>query len=361
MQQAMAEKSDAPLLLRAMRGERTERPPAWMMRQAGRYMQAYRQLAQDHPTFRERSENPELVVQISMQPYEAFKPDGVIIFSDILTPLPAVGVEFDILESAGPSVPSPVREKRDVDALHPIDLDRLSFVYDSLSLLKRELSSSHAALLGFVGSPWTLATYLVEGGTTSTYATVKSMALNNPELLLSLLNKLADAVADYAVSQAQSGADALQLFDSWGGQLPPSLWERFSLPFNQRVIERVHEQVPGTPIALYVNGSGGLLERMQLTGADVISLDWTVDMADARSRLSWTQPVQGNVDPVSLFANEDSVRQAVRECAHKAGGTGHVLNLGHGVMIGTPEEHVSAFFDEARKLDVASLESSHTT
>jgi uroporphyrinogen decarboxylase len=326
-----------------------------MMRQAGRYMAEYRRLANAHPIFRERSETPELVVSISLQPFSAFRPDGVIIFSDILTPLPALGADFDIADSKGPSVPSPIREKHDVDALHPIDLDSLSFVHDSLRTLRHEIRGSGAALIGFVGSPWTLATYLVEGGSTSVYKVVKSMALTQPELLHSLLTKLADAIAEYAVSQAHAGADIVQLFDSWGGQLPPSMWEAFSLPYNRRVIEHVHKEAPGVPVALYVNGSGGMLERMQKSGADVVGLDWTVDMYDARQRLGLSQPVQGNVDPVTLFAGEEIVRQSVHECAQSAGGTGHVLNLGHGVMVGTPEENVAAFFDEAKKLDSSSL------
>ncbi|KAL8510100.1 hypothetical protein ACS0TY_017064 [Phlomoides rotata] len=223
-----------PLLVKAARGEPVNRPPAWMMRQAGRYMAVYRKLAEKHPSFRERSETTDLIVQISLQPWEAFRPDGVIIFSDILTPLPAFGVPFDIEEVRGPVIQSPIRSEEDLKALHPIDLEKLHFVGESLRILRKEVGEQ-AAVLGFVGAPWTIATYIVEGGTTRTYTNIKSMCHTAPHLLRSLLSHLTKAIAEYIIYQVESGAHCIQIFDSWGGQLPPDMWELWSKPYINEV------------------------------------------------------------------------------------------------------------------------------
>jgi uroporphyrinogen decarboxylase len=296
-----------------------------------------------------RSETTELVVEISLQPWRAFRPDGVILFSDILTPLPGVGVPFDIDETKGPVVASPIRSLEAVRAMHPLDVSGLGFVGDSLRLLRAEVGAG-AAVLGFVGSPWTLATYLVEGKSTSTYTVIKTMAFQAPAVLTALLDTLADAIGDYIAYQIAHGAQAIMLFDSWGGQLPPAQWDAISRPAIERVVRRVRADPrnAGVPIVLYANGSGGLLERMAQTGVDAVGLDWTVDMADARRRLGAHVPVQGNVDPAVLFAPPEAVVAAVNACCAKAGAKGHILNLGHGVLVGTPEESVAAFFDAAR-------------
>ncbi|AQK96744.1 Uroporphyrinogen decarboxylase [Zea mays] len=197
--------SEEPLLVRAARGEDgLPRPPAWMMRQAGRYMAEYQALAKRHPSFRERSENTDLIVEITLQPWRAFAPDGVILFSDILTPLPAIGVPFDISDSKGPVIQSPVRSKEQVRELVPIDLDMLQFVGESLKILRNEIDGK-AALLGFVGAPWTIATYIVEGGMTNTYTNIKSMCHTAPDVLKGLLSHLAQAISDYIIYQVNSG------------------------------------------------------------------------------------------------------------------------------------------------------------
>ncbi|XLS78472.1 hypothetical protein HN51_062697, partial [Arachis hypogaea] len=217
-------------------------------------------------------------------PWNAFRPDGVIIFSDILTPLPAFGVEFDIEDVRGPVIQSPIRSEEGLKALHPIDLEKLSFVGDSLKILRKEVGGD-ASVLGFVGAPWTIATYIVEGGTTRTYTTIKSMCHTAPHLLWTLLSHLAQAIVDYVVFQVESGAHCIQIFDSWGGQLPPDMWERWSKPYIKEIVDLVKKRCPETPIVLYINGNSGLLEHMKDTGVDVIGLDWTVDMADRRSDL----------------------------------------------------------------------------
>nr|KJB13190.1 hypothetical protein B456_002G060900 [Gossypium raimondii] len=295
----------------AARGEPVSRPPAWMMRQAGRYMSVYRKLAEKHPSFRERSETTDLIVEISLQPWEAFRPDGVIIFSDILTPLPAFGVLFDIEEVRGPVIQSPICSEDCLKALHPIDLEKLHFVGDSLKILRQEVGD-HAAVLGFVGAPWTIATYIVEGGTTRTYTTVKSMCHTAPNLLRALLSHLTKAISEYIIYQVESGAHCIQIFDSWGGQLPPDMWEQWSKPYITEIVSMVQNKCPKIPLVLYINGNGGLLERMKGTGVDVIGLDWTVDMADGRKRLGNDICVQGIVDPAYLFSPLPAVTEEIQ-------------------------------------------------
>jgi uroporphyrinogen decarboxylase len=319
-----------------------------MMRQAGRYQKAYRDLALKHPSFRQRSETTDLIVEISLQPWESFRPDGVIIFSDILTPLPAMGIPFEIDDNKGPLLDNPIRSTDGLNALHPLDLSQLSFVGESLGLLRREVAG-RAAVLGFVGCPWTLATYVIEGASSSLYKTIKSMMVSAPDLLDALLSHLADQIAEYAKYQAASGADCIMMFDSWGGQLPPKDWDRWSRPYIERMVRTFKAAYPQVPLTLYANGSGGLLERMGATGVDVVGLDWTVDMADARERLGAKVAVQGNVDPVVLFGSQEAVEAAVKDCISKAGPRGHVLNLGHGVLVGTPEENVAFMFDLAKR------------
>ena len=287
----------APLLLRAARGEQVERPPVWMMRQAGRYMKVYRDLRDRHPGFRERSENPDLSYEISMQPFRAFKPDGVILFSDILTPLPGMGIDFDIIESKGPIIEPAIRSQAQVDALRPLDpAAALPFVGEVLGRLRADVGNE-AAVLGFVGAPWTLAAYAVEGKSSKNYAVIKAMAFQEPAMLHQLLGHLADSLATYVRYQIDSGAQVVQLFDSWAGQLSPVDYDTFAAPYQKRVIDQVKATHPDTPLILYISGSAGVLERMGRTGVDIVSLDWTVDMAEGIARLPEGVGVQGNVDP----------------------------------------------------------------
>lgn len=347
--------SSDPLLVKAARRERVSRPPAWMMRQAGRYMAVYRKLAEKHPSFRERSETTDLIVEISLQPWEAFHPDGVIIFSDILTPLPAFGIQFDIEDVRGPVIQSPIRSEEGLKSLHSIDLEKLQFVGDSLRILRKEVGEK-AAILGFVGAPWTIATYIVEGGTTRTYTKIKDMCHTAPHLLRALLSHLSKAIAEYIVYQVESGAHCIQIFDSWGGQLPPRMWDCWSKPYIDEIVSTIKRKCPQTPLVLYINGNGGLLERMKTTGVDVIGLDWTVDMADGRKRLGTDIGIQGNVDPATLFCPLPALTDEIKRVVKSAGTRGHILNLGHGVLVGTPEEAVAHFFDVARSFNFDKVE-----
>ncbi|MFM7268363.1 MAG: uroporphyrinogen decarboxylase, partial [Cyanobium sp.] len=310
----------APLLLRAARGEQVERPPVWMMRQAGRYMKVYRDLRDRHPGFRERSENPDLSYEISMQPFHAFRPDGVILFSDILTPLPGMGIDFDIIESRGPIIEPAIRSQAQVDALRPLNpAEALPFVGEVLGRLRADVGNA-AAVLGFVGAPWTLAAYAVEGKSSKNYAVIKAMAFREPALLHQLLAHLADSIATYVRYQIDSGAQVVQLFDSWAGQLSPIDYDIFAAPYQQRVIDQVKATHPDTPLILYISGSAGVLERMGRTGVDIVSLDWTVDMADGIARLPEQVGVQGNVDPGLLFGTPEGIRERILDTVRKARG-----------------------------------------
>ncbi len=342
--------SQAPLLLRAARGETVERPPVWMMRQAGRYMKAYRDLRDKHPSFRERSENPDLAIEISLQPFRAFQPDGVILFSDILTPLPGIGIPFDIVESRGPIIDPPIRTAEQVAKLHALEPEQsLPFIRTILKTL-RQAVGNQATVLGFVGAPWTLAAYAIEGKSSKDYSVIKRMAFSEPELLHGLLSKLAAAIATYACYQIDSGAQVVQLFDSWAGQLSPQDYDTFALPYQRQVVQQVKASYPDTPLILYISGSAGVLERMGQSGVDIISVDWTVDMADARRRLGSALGVQGNVDPGVLFGTQPFIRERVLDTVRKAGGNKHILNLGHGILPGTPEENAAYFFEVGKQV-----------
>ena len=347
----MAESSQIPYLLRAARGEILERPPVWMMRQAGRYMKVYRDLRDKYPSFRDRSENVDLAVEISLQPFRAFQPDGVILFSDILTPLPGIGIPFDIIESRGPVIDPPIRSTEQVEKLQPLEPEAsLPFIREILQILRREVGDK-ATVLGFVGAPWTLAAYAIEGKSSKDYTIIKSMAFSEPALLHQFLGKLADAIAIYVRYQIDSGAQVVQMFDSWAGQLSPQDYEVFAMPYQQRVVEQVKATHPDTPLILYINGSAGILERMGKSGVDIVSVDWTVDMAEARARLGEDMGVQGNIDPCVLFGSKDFIRDRVLDTIRKAGKKGHILNLGHGVLPPTPEENVAFFFETAKQAD----------
>ena len=345
----------APHLLRAARGEVLDRPPVWMMRQAGRYMKAYRDLREKYPSFRDRSEIPEVAIEISLQPWRAFQPDGVILFSDIVTPLPGLGIEMDIAEGKGPIINSPIRSQSQIDNLRPLEPEAsLPFIKTILQALRTEVDNQ-STVLGFVGAPWTLAAYAVEGKGSKTYSVIKNMAFSDPAILHQLLAKFADAIAVYARYQIDCGAQVVQMFDSWAGQLSPQDYDTFALPYQKRVFEQVKQTHPDTPLIILVSGSAGVLERMGQCGADIVTVDWSIDMADARARLGKQVKVQGNLDPGVLFGSKPFIRDRILDTVRKAGNYGHILNLGHGVLPTTPEENVAFFFETAKQLNLATV------
>ncbi|MEB3293614.1 MAG: uroporphyrinogen decarboxylase [Synechococcales bacterium] len=347
----MTGSTQVPLLVRAAQGESVERPPVWMMRQAGRYMKVYRDLRDRYPSFRDRSEKPELAIEISLQPFRAFQPDGVILFSDILTPLPGMGIPFDIVESRGPIIDPPIRSLEQIQQLKPLEPEEsLPFIREILQTLRQEVGNQ-AAVLGFVGAPWTLAAYAIEGKSSKDYSVIKGMAFTEPAMLHQFLGHLADSIATYVRYQIDSGAQVVQMFDSWAGQLSPQDYATFAMPYQQRVVQQVKATHPDTPLILYISGSAGVLELMGQSGVDIVSVDWTVDMADARRRLGSAMGVQGNIDPCALFGSHDFIRDRILDTVRKAGGHKHILNLGHGILPTVPEENAAFFFETAKQVN----------
>lgn len=345
-----------PLLIRAAKGEKVERTPVWMMRQAGRHIKEYRDLCQEYPTFRQRSEIPEVAVEVSLQPWRNYKTDGCILFSDILTPLPGMGAEFTIDEQKGP-IMTPMRTMEDVKKLTPIDpYASTPFVAEALKTLRQEVGPE-TAVLGFVGCPYTLATYLVEGKTSKEYLEIKKMAFNAPEVLHAILQHLADQIGDYALYQIENGAQLIQIFDSWAGHLSARDYDTFAAPYQKQILDKIKRKHPEIPTVVYIKHSGALIERMAATGVDVVSLDWTVDMTEGRDRVAAGRKsaglkgrggVQGNLDPGILFADQSAIKERTEEILRKAGNTGHVMNLGHGIEAATSEENAHFFIETVR-------------
>lgn len=344
------ETADEPLLLRALQGIPVERPPVWMMRQAGRYMKSYMELCKKHPSFRERSENADLAVEVSLQPWRAFKPDGVILFSDILTPLTGMNIPFDITGGSGPIIHNPIRTLEQVKQVTSLVPEEATpYVGEALTRLREEVGNQ-STVLGFVGAPFTLACYIVEGESSKMYTHMKTLMFKEPAVLHALLDKLADSIADYVRYQADTGAQAVQIFDSWASELEPQDFDIFAGPYIQKIIDSVRKTHPDLTIILYISGSGGLLERMAACKPDVISVDQRVDMRDAIKRIGPSFAVQGNMDPGVLFGSKETITQRVIDTVRKAQGSRHIMNLGHGVLVGTPEENVGHFFEVARSV-----------
>ncbi len=286
-----------------------------------------------------------------MQPFHEFKPDGVILFSDILTPLPGMGIDFDIVESKGPIIQEPIRNIDQVKSLNALEPNEsMPFVGEVLTRLRSSVGNE-AAVLGFVGAPWTLAAYVVEGKSSKNYAVIKAMAFQEPELLHSLLNHFAESIATYLRYQIDSGAQVVQMFDSWAGQLSPLDYDNFAAPYQKKVVDLVKATHPDTPIILYISGSAGVLERMGKTGVDIVSLDWTVDMSEGCARLPSQIGIQGNVDPGLLFGTPDAIRSRIVDTVVKAKGRRHILNLGHGILPGTPEDNAKVFFEAGKNVN----------
>lgn len=313
-------------------------------------MKVYQDLCKKHPTFRERSENADLAVEVSLQPWRAFKPDGVILFSDILTPLTGMGIPFDIEAGRGPIIHTPIRTMQQVEQVTKLDAHgSVPYVAEALTRLREEVGNQ-STVLGFVGAPFTLATYIVEGGSSKNYTHMKRLMFTQPEVLHAFLSKMADNIADYVRYQAEAGAQAVQIFDSWASNLAPQDYDTFAGPYINQIVDSVKQTHPDLPLILYISGSGGLLERMAKCNVEVISIDGSVDMRDAIQRIGPNFAVQGNMDPGVLFGSKDTITQRVKETVRSAEGTRHVMNLGHGVLVGTPEENVAHFFEVAKSV-----------
>lgn len=329
--------------LAAARRQPVDRTPAWMMRQAGRSLPEYRELRSGH-TFMEMCHRPELAAEATLQPIRRFGMDAAVIFCDILVPAEAMGLAVSIEEGVGPLLDPPVRTAEDVEALRDFEAATATgFLAEALRLVRAELGEERA-MLGFCGAPFTLASYMVEGRSSRNYETTKALMLGQPELFDRLVERIVDNSLGYLALQVEAGADAIQIFDSWGGSLDAATWRaRMQGPITRMV--RATQDL-GVPVILYVNGCSHLLEAMVETGADVLSIDWRVDPVEAVRRTEGKVALQGNMDPVALFAPPDAVRrEAQRTLAAFEGAPGHIFNLGSGILPKTPLESTTALWD----------------
>jgi uroporphyrinogen decarboxylase len=318
-----------------------DRTPVWMMRQAGRYLPEYRAV-RERVDFLTLCKTPDLACEVSLQPVDRFGVDACIMFSDILIPVEAMGAPVSFGDG-GPTLVLPIRSRADVDRLSVPDArERMRFALDTLRLLRAAVSDNgRAALIGFVGGPFTLATYLIEGGGSKSFAVTKSMMHAEPGSMHALLDKLARTCAAYAAEQARAGADAVQIFDTWAGELSPADFAEFALPYQRTVIEAVRDA--GAPAILFVNGCAGKLALLSSAGADVLSVDWRISLDDVRAAMGDGVTLQGNVDPGLLLSSPAVASQAARDALKAAGRVGHILNLGHGVLPQTSIECARAF------------------
>jgi len=350
------EKGERDILIRAAKGEIVERTPVWLMRQAGRYMSEFRKYSDVYP-FRMRSETPDMAVELSLQCHRAYAMDGIIMFSDILTPLPALGIDFDVKKGIGPVFPSPVTDEDIGRMTDPALVDfseKLPFISEILGRLSEEANNANTSLIGFVGSPFTLAAYTIEGKSSKHCLLTKQMMMRDEmgssKAMSQYLDILSEFIGRYACYQIKNGAQVIQIFESWAHQLTPKYFAAYAKPAAKKAIQIIKRDHPDIPVIYFANGGSSYLEHQRDMGADMISLDWAIDMKVARQILGPDIPVSGNIDPSILFGTKEQVQQAVRDCIDKAGGPGkHLLNLGHGVMQGTPEEAVGWLVEECKQ------------
>jgi uroporphyrinogen decarboxylase len=334
-------------LLRALLREPTPYTPVWIMRQAGRYLPEYNETRRKAGSFLALAKTPELACEVTLQPLRRFALDAAIIFSDILTVPDAMGLGLYFAEGEGPKFERPLRDEKDIAALAEPDLASLQYVFDAISLTRRELGG-RVPLIGFSGSPFTLACYMVEGGGSDDFRLVKSMMYARPALLHRILDVNARAVAAYLNAQVAAGAQALMIFDTWGGSLAHDAFVDFSLAYSRRVIAQLQRTHEGrrVPVILFTKGGGQWLEAMADSGADALGIDWQTDLGAARRRVGMRVALQGNLDPMALFAPIPAIeREVERVLASFGNGPGHVFNLGHGVSQFTNPDHVHALVE----------------
>lgn len=341
--------------LRALLRQPVDMTPVWMMRQAGRYLPEYRATRTKAGSFMDLCMNPELACEVTIQPLERYPLDAAILFSDILTIPDAMGLELRFAQGEGPKFDKPVQSKADVDALGVPDPEgELKYVMDAVRTIRKELDG-RVPLIGFSGSPWTLATYMVEGGSTKEFGKVKGMMFDEPQTMHKLLDTLAQSVTSYLNAQIAAGAQAVMIFDTWGGVLTPRDYKEFSLSYMQQIVEGLTRENEGrqVPVIMFSKGASGWLEAMADTGCDALGVDWTLDMADARARVGDKVALQGNMDPCVLYAKPERIEQEVKTILQSYGhGNGHVFNLGHGIHQHIDPENVSAFINAVHEFSV---------
>ncbi len=337
----------------------TDYTPVWLMRQAGRYLPEYRATREKAGSFMGLATQPELACEVTLQPLDRYALDAAILFSDILTVPDAMGLGLSFAAGEGPKFANPVRDEAAVKALTVPDMDKLKYVFDAVGTIRHALSDQQGVgrvpLIGFSGSPWTLACYMVEGGGSDDYRLVKTMMYQRPDLMHQILAVNADAVALYLNTQIEAGAQAVMIFDSWGGVLADGAFQTFSLAYTQRVLAQLKKEHNGfrIPHIVFTKGGGTWLEQIAATGCDVVGLDWTQNLGQARARVGHQVALQGNLDPIVLFAQPEQIREQVIQTLDSFGSprqsdgsiAGHVFNLGHGISQFTPPEHVGVLVD----------------
>lgn len=331
-------------LLNACRRVPNDATPVWFMRQAGRYMPEYRALREKY-TILEMIHTPELACEVTLQPIKAINVDAAIIFADILPPLVGMGLELDFVKGEGPAIYNPVHSAADVERLRVLPPEEtLGFTLDAIKLARRELDSRRLPLIGFSGAPFTLATYAIEGGSSKHLTLTKQMMLNQPDLWHALMTKLSQVAGEYLLAQARAGAQALQLFDSWVGDLSPLDYVQYVLPYSHRTIEIA--QQGGVPIIHFGVNTGAMLDLLRAAGGHVIGVDWRIDLLEAFELLGPGVAVQGNLDPVTLLADWEVVQARAQHILDRVQGRlGHIFNLGHGILPNTPVDNVRRLAD----------------
>ena len=339
--------------LRALLKQPVDRTPIWIMRQAGRYLPEYRAIREKAGDFMTLCTTPDLACEVTLQPLERFDLDAAILFSDILTVPDAMGLGLYFEEGEGPKFERPVRTEKDIKNLPiPDPEDELGYVMDAVRTIRRELDGS-VPLIGFSGSPWTLATYMVEGGSSKTFSKTKTMAFEEPKLAHLLLSKISESVVSYLNAQVAAGAQALMIFDTWGGSLSPQMYKEFSLNYMSDIVSKLQRENEGrkVPVILFTKGGGQWLTDIADSGCDALGLDWTTDIASARQQVGDRVALQGNMDPTTLCASPEVIRQeAAKILADFGHGNGHVFNLGHGITPDINPEHVKVLVDTVHQL-----------
>ena len=340
-------------LVRALLRQEVDVTPVWIMRQAGRYLPEYRNTRKQAGSFLKLCQTPELACEVTLQPLRRFPLDAAILFSDILTIPDAMGLGLYFVEGEGPRFERPVRSVAEIEALGvPDPEERLGYVMAAVRMIRRELAG-RVPLIGFSGSPWTLATYMVEGGASKEFSRVKGMMFDNPRALHTLLDVTARAVTEYLNAQISAGAQAVMVFDTWGGVLTPRDYREFSLRYMERIVAGLIRERDGrrVPVILFTKGGGAWLEAMAETGCDALGIDWTVDIGEARARVGDHVALQGNMDPCVLYASQQRIHAEVDQILESYGaGPGHIFNLGHGIHPHVDPERVAAFIDAVHEL-----------
>jgi len=333
------------LILRAAKGERTERTPVWLMRQAGRILPEYRAVRSQLSGFKELVETPQRAAEVTLQPVDLLGVDAAIIFSDILVIPEAMGLPYEMVENKGPYFPKTLRSSQDLDLIHVASPDELSYVYDAIRITKKELAG-RVPLIGFAGAPWTLFAYMVEGGGSKTFSKARSMLYQHAEFSDQVLEMITDSTIGYLKAQIQAGADLVQVFDSWAGILSPAHYQRFSLTYLRKICDAIDE----VPVTVFAKGAWFALENMNELNCQAIGLDWNTPVAMAKN---WVpgKTLQGNLDPAALYGSHEEIKKQTLQMLEAFKGHPHIANLGHGVYPDTDPEKVKCFIETVKSYE----------